>query len=86
MTRAAKLTANERKLTALQRGALDLLIAGGASSMSGIPAVTIESLLARKLIDRIGRARVGGGSKYVITDLGRTVRAYREAHTGRAKR
>lgn len=73
------------RLTALQRGVLEELQRSGASKVWGLPEVTIQSLLDRKLIDRVGRKNVDRPT-YVLTDLGRTVLAIRTARTGRATR
>ena len=86
MTRTAKhLTAAERKLTAIQRSALEAMErATGPIPLLLTPKRTVASLLTRKCIDRIGPA--GGQPNYVLTDLGRSVLNYREEHTGRATR
>lgn len=80
------LTAKERKLTAIQRNALEAIKnATGPIPLLLSPTITRESLLARKFIDRIGPARARQPN-YVLTALGRSVLAYHELHTGRAKR
>lgn len=74
------------KLTALQRGALEKLERQGASQIRGLPVKTVKSLLNRKLIDKIGSARVEDYPTFVLTDLGRTILAIRTRKTGAARR
>lgn len=74
------------KLTALQRGALEKLERQGASQIRGLPLKTVQSLLNRKLIDKIGNAPVEDYPTFVLTDLGRTVLAIRTRKTGAARR
>lgn len=81
MSAAKKLTAQERKLSVLQRDALSLTTVPGGSLLLDHDQRTRASLLRRKLVDEKGES-----GRYVATDLGRSVLAYREAHTGRATR
>lgn len=70
-----------QRLTAIQRAALELARRSDGASLGDYSDRTIESLQERRLIDEVRRT-----GRYVLTDRGRSVLAYRERHTGTAKR
>lgn len=74
------------RLTAVQRGALELVQKNSTATLGDYSDLTVNSLLERGLIDRLGRARRSEDDvRYVLTDLGRTVLALRTRKTGRSR-
>lgn len=76
------------RLTAVQRGALELVQRNATATLGDYTDRTIDALLERGLIDRLGRRQnpTSDSNRYVLTDLGRTVLALRTRKTGRARR
>jgi hypothetical protein len=79
--KATKLTVDERRLTALQRAALELALQPGGATLLDYSDRTIESLQERRLIDEVKRTGM-----YVVTERGRAALAYHVVRLSRAAR